>query len=133
MAARQVNRRRLADRRQARTAAALDTAAVVALVESINDRKGVDRRRHRGQLLGWRVGNRVVHPRWQFDPRRGDTRAGLPAVLTALREVRAAPEAMDELMRAPREDLDGRTLADLFGAGQVETVVALIRAAGDQS
>ncbi len=132
-AARGVNQRRLDDRRRDRLAGTVDTAGVVALVGSIGDRRGVDRRRHRGQLLGWRVGSRVVHPDWQFDPRRGDTRPGLAAVLAALAEVRADPEAMDDLMRAPRDDLGGRTLVDLLAAGHVDVVVTLVRAAGDQS
>jgi hypothetical protein len=106
---------------------------VVKLVGSIGDRKGVDRRRRRGQLLGWRAGGRTLHPDWQFDPRRGDTRPGLPMVLEALSEVAPDPQAADALMRAPREDLDGRALADLLAAGQIETVLRLVRAARDQS
>jgi len=132
-AARLVNARRLAERREAGAAAALDTGQVVDLVRSISDRKGVDRRRRRGQLLGWRSGSRTLHPDWQFDVRRGDTRPGLPAVLEALAEVVADPEAADALMRAPREDLDGRSLADLLAAGRVETVVRLVHAAAEQS
>ena len=128
-----VNERRQRERREEAAAAALATADVVDLVRSISDRKGVDRRRRRGQLLGWRAGARTLHPAWQFDPRRGDTRPGLPAVLEALFEVATDPQAADALMRAPREDLGGRTLADLLAAGQNETVVRLVRAARDQS
>src|SRR5213080_998249 len=113
--------------------AALATPQVVDLLRSISDRKGVDRRRRRGQLLGWRAGARTLHPAWQFDARRGDTRTGLPAVLEALSEVTPDPQVADALMRAPREDLDGRTLADLLAAGQIETVLRLVRAAQDQS
>jgi hypothetical protein len=54
-------------------------------------------------------------------------------VLTALSEAAPDPQAADALMRARREDLDGRTLADLLAAGQDETVVRLLRAARDQS
>jgi hypothetical protein len=36
-------------------------------------------------------------------------------------------------MSTPRDDLDGRTLADLYAAGRVETTLRLILAAGDQS
>jgi hypothetical protein len=36
-------------------------------------------------------------------------------------------------MRAPREDLDGRSLADLLAAGDIESVLRLVRAARDQS
>ena len=63
-----------------------DTAEVIELIESIQDRKGVDRRRRRGALLGWRVGRRTLHPEWQFDRHRGDTRLGLDRVLAALSE-----------------------------------------------
>lgn len=131
--ARRVNERRQQRRLEALRARALDTAQVVHLVTSINDRKGVDRRRRRGRLLGWRVGRRTLHPEWQFDRRIGETRLGLERVLTALREAAPDPLAADALMTAPREDLEGGTLADLFVAGRIETVVRLILASGDQS
>ncbi|MHB1712694.1 MAG: hypothetical protein ACYCV7_15065 [Acidimicrobiales bacterium] len=132
-AARLVNERRLRERRGALAFDALDTAGVVAFVRSISDRKGVDRRRRRGQLLGWRSGARTMHPGWQFDPRRGDTRLELPLLLVALAESTPDPEAADALMRAPRDDLGGRSLADLFAAGRIETVIRLVRASEDQS
>jgi hypothetical protein len=132
-AARLVNDRRLRERREAAAASALDTAQVIARLDSINDRKGVDRRRRRGQLLGWRSGAHTLHPAWQFDSRRGETRPGLPLVLSALAEVAPDPQAADALMRAPRDDLGGATLADLFAADRVETVVRLIRSGAEQS
>jgi len=131
--ARRVNERRQRRRLEDLQDRALDTAQVVHLVTSINDRKGVDRRRRRGRLLGWRVGRQTLHPEWQFDRRLGDTRPGLERVLTALREVAPDPLAADALMTVPRQDLDGGTLADLFAAGRIETVVRLIVACGDQS
>jgi len=132
-AARVVNERRQRQRRESRDAAALDTAQVVDLIRSINDRKGVDRRRRRGQLLGWRTGTHTLHPAWQFDRRVGDTRPGLTALLAALAEVTVDPQGADALMTTPRADLQDRTLADLFAAGRVDTVVRLVLAAGDQS
>lgn len=132
-AARAVNLRRQQERREGLAAGALDTAQVVALISSISNRKGVDRRRRRGQLLGWRSGTRTLHPAWQFDTRRGDTRPELSRVLAALAEVAPEPRSADTLMSTPREDLEGRTLADLYAAGRVETIVRLILAAGDQS
>jgi hypothetical protein len=128
-----VNERRQRERREEAASAALPTAQVVELLASIGDRKGVDRRRRRGQLLGWRAGGRTLHPAWQFDPRRGDTRPGLSTVLEALSEVTPDPQAADALMRAPREDVDGRSLADLLAAGDIESVLRLVRAARDQS
>jgi hypothetical protein len=131
--ARRVNRDRQADRVATRRANALETADVVRLVATLHDRRGVDRRRRRGQLLGWSSGSRTLHPAWQFDPARGETRSGLAAVIAALGQITPDGQAADELMTAPREDLDGRSLADLFAAGKVETVVRLIVAAADQS
>jgi hypothetical protein len=132
-AAHLVNQRRLAGRLDAASGSALDSAHVAGLVRSINDRKGVDRRRRRGQLLGWRSGARTLHPDWQFDYRRGETRPGLVRVLSALAEVTSDPEAADALMRAPRDDLDGRSLADIFAAGQIETVIRLLESSTEQS
>lgn len=132
-AARSVNEQRQRDRRHSFAANALDMAEVVALIDSINDRKGVDRRRRRGQLLGWRAGARTLHPPWQFDRRLGETRPGLTQVLVALAEVAPDARAADALMSTSREDLDGRSLAELFAAERVETVVRLVRASGDHS
>jgi len=132
-AARVVNERRQRQRREDRDAAAVDTAAVIALIGSIHDRKGVDRRRRRGQLLGWRSGARTLHPAWQFDRRSGDTWPGLSRVLAALREVAPDARAADLLMAAPRDDLGGSSLADLLAVGRVDTVVRLVVGAGDQS
>jgi hypothetical protein len=132
-AARLVNERRLRERREAASASALDTAAVVKLLRSVNDRKGVDRRRSRGQLLAWRSGAHALHPAWQFDERRGEIRPGLPLVLNALAQVTPDPRAADALMRAPREDLSGRSLADLLASDRPESVVRLILASVDQS
>jgi hypothetical protein len=132
-AARRVNDRRQAARLIERRANALDTAAVVRTIASLHDRRGVDRRRRRGQLLGWTSGTTTLHPAWQFDSACGDTRPGLAQVIAALGQVTSDAQAADQLMRAPRHDLDGRNLADLFAAGRLETVLRLILTAADQS
>jgi hypothetical protein len=132
-AARLVNRRRVRRSSAGPSEATVDTAEAVRLIRSIHDRKGVDRRRQRGQLLGWRDGRRIQHPAWQFDERRGDTRPGLDRVLAALREVAPDPQAAHALMTAPRADLEGATLADLFARERVELVERLVLSAGDQA
>lgn len=73
---------------------------------SISDRKGVDRRRARGALLGIRTGNQMLHPAWQFDHRRQDTHPGLPLVLAALSEVAADGLDADAIATTPRADAD---------------------------
>lgn len=132
-AARSVNQRRQRERAHALDAHTSDTSQVVDLLASISDRRGVDRRRRRGRLMGWRVGRQTLHPDWQFDRRRRETRPGLEKILAALAEVAPDSLAAHALMTNPRADLDGRTLADLFAAGRTETVLRLIHASGDQS
>lgn len=131
--ARRMNATRLDAQRRALVAGSLTTAGVVELVETMSDRRAVDRRRHRGTLLGVKVGNTTYHPTWQFDRRDGETRDGLPEILTALREVTADPLAAHQLMVAPQEGMDGRSIAEVFSDGDVGTALALIRLAGDQS
>jgi hypothetical protein len=132
-AARRANARLLRTRRTTADQAALDTSEVVALLQSVNDRRGVDRRRQRGQLLAWKSGAQTLHPKWQFDARRGEVWPGLPIVLKALAEVAPDPQAADELMRAPRVDLAGASLADLVAKGRPETAARLIRSGAEQA
>jgi hypothetical protein len=131
--ARTINRRRQTDRLTELRARSLTTGQVVELVASISDRKGVDRRRARGALLGIRAGNRMLHPAWQFDLRRRDTLLGLPLVLRALSEVAADGLEADAIATTPRADADGASVGDLLAAGRIEAAVALVRLAGDQS
>jgi hypothetical protein len=131
--ARAINRRRQQERRDEFRSRALSTPDVVALIGSMSNRKAVDRRRRRGTLLGVRVGNQTLHPDWQFDRRRGDTREGLERVLAALRQVTSDVLAADALMTVPRQDLDGASVADVFADGDVELAARIVAMAGDQS
>jgi uncharacterized protein YoaH (UPF0181 family) len=131
--ARAINQQRQADRLVELRARSLTTGQVIELVASISDRKGVDRRRARGALLGVRAGNQMLHPAWQFDPRRRDTFPGLGRVLAALSEVAADPIDADAIATTPRADADGASVADLLAAGRIEGAVALVHLAGDQS
>jgi hypothetical protein len=132
-AARLINGRRQHRRRAELRGRALTTAEVVALVDSMSDRRAVDRRRQRGRLLGIKVGRTILHPVWQFDRDRGEARAGLDRVLAALGEVTPDSRAADALMTVPRPDLGGATIAGVFERGDLEAAVRLIRLAGDQS
>jgi hypothetical protein len=131
--ARRMNASRLDAQRRALVGGSLTTAGFFELVETMNDRRAVDRRRHRGTLLGVKVGNTTYHPTWQFDRRAGDTRGGLPEILTALREVTTDPLAAHQLMVAPQDRMGGRSIADVFADGDIDTALALIHLAGDQS
>jgi hypothetical protein len=93
----------------------------------------VDRRRHRGRLLGVKVGNTVWHPAWQFDQRSGDTRPGLPRILDALAEITGDPVTANALMTVPHPELDGRAISDVFADGDVDLAATVIALAGDQS
>lgn len=131
--ARRVNRQRQADRLAELRARSLTSGQVVELLASVSDRKGVDRRRARGALLGIRIGNQVLHPAWQFDQRRRDTLPGLPVVLTALSDVAADELDADAIATTPRADAGGASVADLLAAGRIEAAVTLVHLAGDQS
>jgi hypothetical protein len=128
--ARAVNRQRQQQRLDGLRARALTTAEVVQLLVTVSDRKGVDRRRKRGTLLGIRVGRDTLHPAWQFDRRRGDTYAGLDRLLAALREVSDDPIDIDAIAV---DDSHGRSIADALAAGDVTLAVKRARLAGDQS
>ncbi len=130
---RTINRRRQVHLRSDLTRRALTTSQVVALIDSISDRKAVDRRRRRGRLLGLKEARTVLHPIWQFDPDRREARDDLDRVLAALGEITADPWTADATMTTPRSDLDGRSLADLFAGGDTDQALRLIRMAGDQS
>lgn len=131
--ARLVNRRRQVSRAEELRVRALTTAEVVDLLPSVSDRKGVDRRRHRGTLLGLKVGNQTLHPVWQFDRRRRDVHEGLERVLAALREVAVDDVDVDAVAVAEWADLGGRSIADLLAAGDVDLAVQIAMLAGDQS
>ena len=131
--ARTINRQRQTQQLTLLRARSLTTSQVVELVASISDRKGVDRRRARGALLGIRIGNHTLHPSWQFDRRRRDTHAGLRRVLAALSEVAADPLDADAIATAPRADTGGASVADLLADGNVDAAIALALLAGDQS
>jgi hypothetical protein len=131
--ARQVNRQRQADRLAEVRARSMTTREVVDLLATVSDRKGVDRRRRRGTLLGIRDGNRMLHPEWQFDRRRHETRHGLDRVLHALRQVAGDELDADAIAVAPRVEVAGSSIADLLAEGDVDGAVRLAHLAGDQS
>lgn len=132
--ARDLNQRRHEDRAAELRLRSLTTSEVVDLVSSITDRKAVDRRRHRGTLLGISgIGRQTLHPRWQFDARRGNTYHGLDHVLEALRETAPDPMDADAIATAPQPAAGGASIADLLADGDIDVAVALARLAGDQS
>lgn len=132
--ARNLNARRQQERAETLRDRSLTTSEVVELVAAISDRKGVDRRRQRGTLLGIRgIARQVLHPSWQFDLRRRDTHDGLDEVLATLFEVTSDAIDADAIAIAPRPEFGGRSVADLLAAGDVKTAIAIARLAGDQS
>lgn len=131
--ARRMNASRLDARRHALVEGCLTTSGIVDLVPTMTDRRAVDRRRHRGTLLGIKVGNTTYHPDWQFDRRAGETRNGLPQILAALRDVTADAMAAHQLMVTPQGRADGASIAEVFADGDIDNALTLIRLVGDQS
>jgi hypothetical protein len=120
----------LADQRDAAAieaflAGALPTSEVIDRVRSWNDRRTIASARRRRQLLGLTVGRETYHPDWQFT--RSGIRRDLSTVIGALLEVSADdPVLADEIMRTPRSELDGRSLADLLLSRRIGEVLTFL-------
>lgn len=89
--------------------AALTTDAVRQML-GLGSRQAVHQLRQRGRLLARTLGNSTWFPTWQFAG--GTVRPELPLVLERLRRFSADAVAADRVMRLPREELDGRSLAE---------------------
>ena len=89
------------------------TSDQVAELLGVGSRQAVAQRRARGGLLGARVGATTYHPAWQFGL------DGLaPGLVRLLRLLPPDAREADSIMRKPHSELGGRSLADLFRAGE---------------
>jgi hypothetical protein len=66
--------------------------------------------RGRGKLLGRTIGNVTYHPAWQFTD--AGLRVELGEILRAITAFTTDAVAADRIMRLPREELDGRCVAE---------------------
>jgi hypothetical protein len=123
--ARDLNRARGSQLRDAFVASSLTTAQVVELLD-VADHRAVAARRARGTLLGWTIGNDTYHPDWQFTDT--GTIVGLNRIVHALHEAAGSALAADQIMRRRRDDLGGRALAEIAAAGATDLAVRLIHA-----
>ena len=118
----------LADQRESAAlesflATALSSSEVIARVGSWNDRRTLSSARQRRQLLGLTIGRETYHPDWQFT--RAGLRHDLGAVIGPLLDAAADdPLLADQIMRTPRSELDGRSLADLLVGRRTGDVLA---------
>lgn len=95
----------------------------------VNTRQGVHRLRERGRLWGRTIGNATYYPAWQFAG--GDLRPDLPRVLSLLARFTTDVVAADRVMRLPREELGGRSIAEaLDDAHHADTAWRLLAAVG---
>ncbi len=91
-------------------AGAVATDEVIELLPSIGTRQGVHRLRKAGRLWGRTVGNATWFPAWQFSS--DGLRDDLAAVLERIARFTVDVVAADRIMRLPREELGGRTIAE---------------------
>jgi hypothetical protein len=89
------------------------TGAVLREVPRFRTRQAVHALRSRGRLMGRTIGNVTWFPRWQFHD--GDVRPDLGDILEALRGFSTDVVAGDRVMRLPREELHGRSIAESLG------------------
>lgn len=76
----------------------------------LRSRQAVHALRDRGRLVGRTFGNATLFPAWQFDG--PGLRADLSALLEALRRFTTDAVACDRVMRLPRPELGGTSLAE---------------------
>lgn len=86
------------------------TDDVLREVPRFRTRQGVHALRTRDRLIGRTIGNATWFPRWQFHD--GDVRSDLGNILEALRRFSTDAVAGDRVMRLPRKDLRGRSIAE---------------------
>lgn len=86
------------------------TDEVLDHLRRLRTRQAVHALRARRRLLGRTVGNATWFPRWQFAD--GDLRPELGEILDALARFSTDAVACDRVMRLPRAELDGRSIAE---------------------
>jgi hypothetical protein len=122
-----LNAQRLTARRDAFRARALGTSDVRALLGGVT-RQAVASRVANKSLVSLEIGGRSYFPDWQFGPDGPLPR--LPEVLVALDIEHRGVLAADALMRAAITEESSRSAANLIAAGNVETALHYLRAAG---
>src|SRR5688572_11759745 len=76
----------------------------------LRSRQAVHALRDRGRLIGRTFGNQTLFPAWQLDG--AALRSNLPELLVKLRRFSDDAVAADRIMRLPRDELDGLSLAE---------------------
>ena len=91
-------------------AGAWTTEEVLRHIRRFRTRQALHALRARGRLLGRTIGNATWFPRWQFAD--GDVRPDLAEILDALGQFSTEALAGDRVMRLPRPELHGRSIAE---------------------
>lgn len=86
------------------------TDDVLQHLSRFGTRQAVHALRARGRLVGRTIGNTTWFPRWQFTD--GDLRPDLASILAVLTEFSIDAVACDRVMRLPRDELKGRSIAE---------------------
>jgi hypothetical protein len=91
-------------------------------------RQAVSQRVRNKRLLSMEISGKSWFPDWQFAD--GRLVAGLPEVIAALDESNQDAYTADAVMRTPYPEENGRTLAELLHAGELERVLHYVRVIG---
>ncbi len=111
------------------TDAALTTRQALERLPTITTPQGIHRLRKIGRLLGRTIGNATYWPSWQF----GDVglRKDLEKLLAALRRYVGDDEiAADRVMRLPRTELGGRSLAEVLDGDAADSAWVMLDTLG---
>lgn len=124
-----LNDARLAAAHDEFRSAALSTEDVMQRLH-LRSRQAVHALRDRGRLVGRTFGNVTLFPAWQFDGPA--LRADLHAILETLARFTTDTVACDRVMRVPRPELGGASLAESLDVpGRRELAWALLQRLGE--
>lgn len=108
---------------------ALTTGQALARLPTVTTPQGVHRLGRDGRLMRRTLGNVTYWPAWQFAD--GGLRADLGTLLAALRRyVGDDAVAADRVMRLPRDELGGRSLAEALDSDDADAGWALLDTLG---
>ncbi len=88
------------------------TTAEAARRLGVSSPQAVHQMRERGRLAGKTIGNRTYWPAWQFA--EGGLREDLGDILEVIAGFTSDAVATDRIMRLPREEFAGRSIAEVL-------------------
>jgi hypothetical protein len=108
-------------------AGSLTTKQACALLD-VSTPQAVHQIRERGKLLGRTVGKATYYPAWQFTD--VGLREDLPRIIAAITAFTTDAVAADRILRLPRQEFDGKSIAETLDDAMAEDAWQILRRLG---